>query len=237
MERFFESKPVVYLSKFIDLVVLNILFAVCCIPVFTVGAAWTALYYTCVKVVRRDCGKIWQEYSHSFRDNFKTATAAWVCLLAALGALGVTIYRKLIGGSGTSSAILIGICMAVFLFVIAMVIYAFPILSRFTVNCRELIKNTVVLSIRHSGETISMIVLTLGLATLIVIGWKFLPLVLLVMPSIYTLLISMIMEKILIKYTPDLPQEDNGEENEQDKLYVEENKEKPWYLEGGDRNE
>ena len=82
-----------------------------------------------------------------------------------------------------------------------------------------------------------MIVLTLGLATLIVIGWKFLPLVLLVMPSIYTLLISMIMEKILIKYTPDLPQEDNGVENEQDKLYVEENKEKPWYLEGGDRNE
>lgn len=237
MERFFESKPVVYLSKFIDLVILNILFVICCIPVFTAGAAWTALYYTCVKVVRRDCGKLWKEYSHSFRDNFKTATAAWICLLAVLGALGVTIYRKLTGGSGTSSAVLIGICMAIFLFVIAMVIYAFPILSRFTVTYGELIKNTVVLSIRHSGETISMIVLTLGLATLIVMGWKFLPIILIVMPGIYTLLISIIMEKILIKYTPDLPQEDTGEEDVQDKLYVQEEKEKPWYLEGGDRNE
>lgn len=84
-----------------------------------------------------------------------------------------------------------------------------------------------------------MLVLTLGMATLVMMGWKFLPVILLIMPSVYMLLISLIMEKILIQYTPE--EEKNTSENEEmdpeDMLYMEEHKEKPWYLEGGDKDE
>ena len=89
MERFFESKPVVYMSKFIDMIMLNVIFLISCIPVFTIGAAWTAMYYTCVKVIRRDRGKVWQEYKHSFVVNFKAATGVWVILAVAEGVLAV----------------------------------------------------------------------------------------------------------------------------------------------------
>lgn len=241
MERFFESKPVIYLSKFIDLVVLNVFFLVCCIPVVTIGAAWTAMYYTCVKVVRRDCGKLCREYVHSFRDNIKTATAVWLFLLLAAGLLSVAVYQLLISGGEILSTLLLGLCMALLLFLIAVLIYAFPVLSRFTVTGRGLLKNAVVLSVKHGEKTISMVVLTLGFATLIVVGWKFLPLILLIMPGVYTLLLSLIMERILVIYTPDpFAGEETAGDNVisgEDMLYTEERKQKPWYLEGGEEDE
>lgn len=239
MERFFESKPVVYMSKFIDMIILNIIFIVSCIPVFTIGAAWTAMYYTCVKVIRRDRGKIWQEYKHSFISNFKTATGVWVILAVVEGALGVLTLQLLARGHGSLSAVVIGLAMACFLFVLALIVYAFAVLSRFTVNAVGAIQNAAVISIHHGGETVYMLVLTLGLATLVMMGWKFLPVILLVMPSAYLLLISLIMEKILIQYTPDEEEatSDDAGIDPEDMLYAEEHKDKPWYLEGGDKDE
>lgn len=239
MERFFESKPVVYLSKFIDMIILNVIFLISCIPVFTIGAAWTAMYYTCVKVIRRDRGKVWQEYKRSFAANFKTATGVWVILAVVEGALGVLTYKLLTHGHGSISAAVIGLAMACFLFALAIIIYSFAVLSRFTVNAAGTIQNAAVISIHHGGETVYMLVLTLGLATLVMMGWKFLPVILLIMPSAYMLLISLIMEKILIQYTPDEEEatSDDAGIDPEDMLYAEEHKDKPWYLEGGDKNE
>lgn len=239
MDRFFESKPVVYMSKFIDIIILNVIFLLSCIPVFTAGAAWTAMYYTCVKVIRRDRGKVWQEYIKSFKSNLKTAVGIWLPLVVLEGILGFVPYRLLTHGHSSFSAAAIGIAMAFFLFVLAVMIYSFAVLSRFTVNAAGAVKNAVIMSIQHGGESIYMLVLTLGMATLVMMGWKFLPVILLVMPSVYMLLISLIMEKILIQYTPE--EEKNTSEDQEmdpeDMLYMEEHKEKPWYLEGGDKDE
>lgn len=239
MDRFFESKPVVYMSKFIDIILLNVIFLLSCIPVFTAGAAWTAMYYTCVKVIRRDRGKVWQEYIKSFKSNLKTAVGIWIPLVVLEGGIGVITYRLLTGGHSSFSAAAIGIAMAFFLFVLAVMIYSFAILSRFTVSAAGAVKNAVIMSIRHGGESIYMLVLTLGLATLFMMGWKFLPVILLVMPSAYMLLISLIMEKILIQYTPEEAENtsEHRETDPEDMLYMEEHKEKPWYLEGGEKDE
>lgn len=236
MERFFESKPIIYLSKFIDMVVLNIIFVISCIPIITIGAACTAMYYTCVKVIRRDRGKIWQEYKHSFLDNFGTSLGVWIPMIAVEFVMGGLTYYLLIMGHGAGCAALIGILMAGFLFVLAIMIYAFAVLSRFTVTAAGAVKNAVIMSVSHGGETVYLLVMTLAMATLIIMGWKFLPVILLVMPSAYSLLISVIMEKILIRYTPKETEEDRQEDPE-DMLYTEEHKAKPWYLEEGDKDE
>ena len=160
-------------------------------------------------------------------------------LAVAEGVFAVLTFRLLVHGHGSLSAAVIGLAMAGFLFTLAMMIYAFAVLSRFTVNAKGTIQNAVLISIHHGGETVYMLVLTLGLATLIMMGWKFLPVILLIMPSAYMLLISLIMEKILIQYTPEeeeVTSDDAGIDPE-DMLYAEEHKDKPWYLEGGDKNE
>ena len=229
MERFFESKPIVYLSKFVDLVVLNVIFLISCIPIVTIGAAFCALYYTCVKVVRRDCGKLFQEYKRSFCMNFKTATISWLILLVAAGILGGGIYYLLISGSGNSMAVFIGGCMALMLFLIAVALYVFPVLSRFQAGSRDLMKSAAVMSVKHSGNTLFMLVVTLGFMTIVVLGWKFFPLILLLGPSIYMLIISLIMEPVLVQYVTEPEEEENVAPEEM--LYQEEHKRKPWYLE------
>ena len=153
MDRFFESKPVVYMSKFFDMVLLNVIFVISCIPIVTIGAACTALYYTCVKVIRRDRSKLWKEYKQSFVDNFKTSVGIWIPLVLTETALAVVTYRLLSQGHTSMSAAMIGICMAFFLFILAIMIYSFAVLSRFTVSAKEAIRNATVISIHHGGET------------------------------------------------------------------------------------
>ena len=44
-----DSPVMVFLSKVANLMILNVLTIICCIPIFTAGAAITALYYvTCL---------------------------------------------------------------------------------------------------------------------------------------------------------------------------------------------
>lgn len=41
-----------FIGKLGDLILLNLLWLICCIPVFTAGAATTAVYYVTLKLVR-----------------------------------------------------------------------------------------------------------------------------------------------------------------------------------------
>ena len=54
MNRLFdlENPVMVFLGRLADLVWLNILYIICCIPVFTIGAATSALYYVTMKMVK-----------------------------------------------------------------------------------------------------------------------------------------------------------------------------------------
>ena len=61
-----------------NLIVLNILTIICCVPVFTAGAAMTALYTMVMRMARKEDGKIISEYFKAFKVNFKQATILWL---------------------------------------------------------------------------------------------------------------------------------------------------------------
>lgn len=52
-----------FIGKLGDLVLLNLLWLICCIPVFTAGAATTAVYYVTLKLVRDDDGSTIKSFS------------------------------------------------------------------------------------------------------------------------------------------------------------------------------
>ena len=59
------------LARVIDLLILNILWIICSLPVITLGAATTVLYYSMLKIAReKDCG-ITKMFFHSFFQNLK----------------------------------------------------------------------------------------------------------------------------------------------------------------------
>lgn len=71
-----------FIGKFGDLIILNVLWFVCSIPIFTIGASTTAVYYVTLKLARNDDGYTIRSFFKSFKENFKQATIIWLIMLA-----------------------------------------------------------------------------------------------------------------------------------------------------------
>lgn len=69
-----------------DLILLNILTVVCCLPVVTAGASLTALADTCRRMSAGDESPVWRLFGTSLRANFAASTAAWA-VVGPVGAL------------------------------------------------------------------------------------------------------------------------------------------------------
>ena len=92
----YESRFSQILLKLCYACYLNLLWFVCSIPVFTIGAATTALYYASLKVVRDEDSHVGAMFFRSFRENFRQATQIWLILLGVglfLGADGYILYH------------------------------------------------------------------------------------------------------------------------------------------------
>ena len=70
-----------YESKFSQLLLrlcyacyLNLLWFICSLPIFTIGASTTALYYTSLKIVRGEESYVGPTFFRAFRENFRQAT-------------------------------------------------------------------------------------------------------------------------------------------------------------------
>ena len=73
-----------FINKIVYSVYLNILWFVCCIPIVTIGASTTALFYVTLKMAKNEEGNITKSFFHSFKDNLKQGTKIWLILLTVM---------------------------------------------------------------------------------------------------------------------------------------------------------
>ncbi len=222
-----DSKPMLILSKILDLIILNIIFVVCCIPVVTIGAALCALYYAAVKSVRYGHGYVLREFFHSFRQNFWQATATWLLFCLAGGVVGLGIVMVMAYMKGIAGAVLLAIYFAVGIGLISVLTYAIPVLSRFIVKEKELLQTALYLSLMHKRATCGSFLLSLLLIGSVILGWTSVPILLFLMPSLVALLLSYPMEKVMAAYVPE-----QGETEEE----TDARERVPWYLQAKVRN-
>lgn len=69
-----DGKLFLFLNRLADLLLLNILWLITSIPLLTIGASTTALYYVTLKCVRNEENYIVRSFFRSFRQNFRQAT-------------------------------------------------------------------------------------------------------------------------------------------------------------------
>lgn len=139
---------------------LNLLWLVCSLPIVTIGASTTALYYVTLKIAENEEGDITQQFFRSFKANFKQATVLWLILLAIGIVLGTDIYvlRHLSAATTGVVAVLLTLCLA--LVIVACVAYAavlcyvFPLLARVDNTNVAMLKNSLLISIRYLSCTI-----------------------------------------------------------------------------------
>lgn len=163
MNRFFnmESPLFQFLSKLADMMILNLLFLVTCIPIVTIGAAWTSLYYVSLKMVRGEESYIARSYFKSFKENFKQSTVIWLIVLVLIIIL-VLDFRIMSGFEGMGfNVIKIGISMVSFLEAMILM-YLFPLVAKFYNTIKNTFQNAFLMSIRHLPQTLIMLVITVG---------------------------------------------------------------------------
>ena len=87
-----------FLVNMFDLMGLSVLWVVFSLPIFTMGAASTALYSAAYHHVRKGEDYLWNSFFSAFKENFKRSTLTWLVALAILGFLGADalLLRSLI---------------------------------------------------------------------------------------------------------------------------------------------
>ena len=83
-----DSRFMRYLNRFADLMILNLLFLLTSIPIFTIGASLTALYSVCFHLGTDREGSTFRDYFAAFKENFRQATALFLLLLLWLMGTG-----------------------------------------------------------------------------------------------------------------------------------------------------
>ena len=149
-----------FLNKMTDLLILNILTVLLCIPVITAGAALTAMHYVLLKLVRGEEGYIVKSYFRSFKREFGQATLAWI-LYAALAALMASNLVLVLEGGGHYPIWLPSSILVVAFLEVMFMIYTFAMLSRFDNTLYHTIVNAVTLTFSELPRSLEMAVITL----------------------------------------------------------------------------
>lgn len=203
MSNFFnyDNKVMSALTRITDAVVLGILWLVCSIPVFTVGAASTAFYYAFNKAVRQRRGYAWQEFFAGFKANFKQATKIWLLVLGlTLVALADCYILSVLGETMAFASILTVIILSIIVVTIVWGLYLFPYIARFENNTRAVMKNCGLIALANLPWSV-LLLLTYAIA---VVVFVLIPFLSIFIPTIYMFVANRILERVFKKYmTPE----------------------------------
>lgn len=159
MGKFFDmDSPVMrVLNRVGDLMIMNFLMILCCIPVITAGAAFTAMHYVFLKMVRGQEGYLVKGFFKSFKENFRQATLIWLLMLLVIA---VYVGDSLIFNYSTLTfpKPLVIAVVAVAVLLAMMTVYVFPLQARFENSVKNTLKNAMILAFANLPKTLLMLV-------------------------------------------------------------------------------
>ena len=209
----YDNKLMQGLDKFFNVCYLSIVWLLACIPIITIGAANTALYYTANKVLKHNRGYVWKDFWGAFRANFKQSTIVWLVTLglALLMCFDTYVMWKFAAAGYGIGKIYIFFTI-VLAFVIMWAVYVFPYIGRFANTTKAIMKNALLLAFAHLPKTLLVFVMFVGCAVLLYL-FGFL---IVLLPGLYMWIKSYIMEGIFRKY---MSEEDRESEDERNREY------------------
>lgn len=150
-------------GDFFILAFLGVLFS---LPVITMGASLTAVFYVGMKLVRDEEGYVFRGFWKSFRQNLKQSIFIELIVALVAGILIVDIvvcYQWLHRGGNTWVMLLMFAVIGFLLVLSAVALYVFPMLAKFDNTVIGTIKNALLLCMHHLPQTIIMLFATYGL--------------------------------------------------------------------------
>lgn len=141
-----------------DLAVLHFLWLLTSLPLITIGASTTALYYSAMKRVRRDEGYCSTHFIAAFKANLKQSTILWLLALLIGSVLWVDLRIGMAAPGFIGKFMIVTSVMLMIPYFLTL-IYLFPVQAKFTGGITATLKNALLLSIVNLGYTVLFIII------------------------------------------------------------------------------
>ena len=149
------------LGKIGDMICLNVMWLICCIPIITIGASTTALYTVMLRMVKNEEGYIFRGFLKAFKSNFKQSTLIWLILLL-LGIVWTVDFRVAGFMPGMAGIILSAIFLALGFILLSVMIYIFPLTARYENGIKATFKNALILTVAKLPYTLLMVAIVVA---------------------------------------------------------------------------
>lgn len=152
------------LEQMADLIILNLTWLICCIPIITIGPSCTAMCCVARGMAKGDWPPVLKTFFRAFRSNFKQSLQVFLALLIPVCLLGY--YLLLAASGGMDNAPMLKYLSYLAIAVISIVCsYAYPLLAHFDNTVRNTLKNAVILPL--ANPVLALIVTALNVLPLL----------------------------------------------------------------------
>lgn len=139
-----DSPLMCVLNGVTDLIILNIIWLICCIPVITIGPATTSMYYVVRAIVNGEWPPVIKTFFLSLCQNFKQSLLVFLILLIPLLLAGA--YIPMLASGGLSQRpVIVFLCIVSIAFVGSISSYVYPLIAYFDNTTGNTIKNAFLL--------------------------------------------------------------------------------------------
>ncbi len=146
------------LMKIWDIVLANLLFILCSVPLVTIGPAFTALYHCTLRMVKGNNEGTFKTFFRAFRQNFRQSLVVWLFTVAAAAVLYNNIlFLMEMPGSLANILLYVMVIFALLLAVISLYIY--PVIAAFEGTVSMHLKNAFVFAGKHFFKTLMIFIL------------------------------------------------------------------------------
>lgn len=195
----YNGKFMAVIQKITGSIILSVLWAAFCIPVFTIGPSTKALYHTAEWVLVHDLGYPVREFFKEFRKQFRKTVAVSVpfLIIAALAAGNFYLLNYILDRNIFSIAILI-VLAVILLLALVWSVYLFAYVSFFDGDDKKTsLKTSYIMMLTHPAKSLAMFLLFV-LFILVFYNFTF---VVVFLPAVYAFIHSVLLNKILKEYT------------------------------------
>ena len=146
---FHPDSPVIrFLWKAADLIALNLVWLVCCIPIITIGPSTAAMYCVVRKIARGEWPAIFKTFFQAFKENFKQSLLVFLVLLIPICL--VAVYLLLSVSGALDGVVLIKyLCYLGIVIIGCICTYAYPLIAHFDNSVGNTLKNAVLLPLAN----------------------------------------------------------------------------------------
>ena len=163
----YDNKFFEVLGKITDIVILNLLCIIACLPIITIGASITATYSVAMQMVKGKEPYVVKEFIKRFKENFKTSTIAWTIMLIIGGVLLFDFYiSRLVLNESIIKDLQLVFTMISIIYIFTLT-YLFPMISKFENTIKNTMINSTLIAIQNLPYTLMMVVLNLSSLLLI----------------------------------------------------------------------